>query len=93
MLERALRCPQCQKHLRVESDALGPSPTAASPFRVEGTIHAPDGETWEYNVLVVVRDANGKELTRQLVAVGAMAPAESRTFTLSVDVTPVRGRR
>lgn len=93
VLERSLRCPQCQKHLRAGPSAGGtgsaPGPSVASPFRVEGTIHAPAGETWEYHVLVVVRDAQGKELSRHLVAVGAMAPLEARGFSLSVEVSPV----
>ncbi len=93
VLERAVRCPQCQKHLRVDPDASSPQPLPTSPFRVEGTIRAPDGETWEYNLLVIIRDANGQELSRQLVAVGAMPPGDARTFTLSVDVTALRGRR
>jgi len=40
-------------------------------------------------VLVVVRDAQGKELSRHAVAVGAMAPLEARAFSLSVEVSPV----
>jgi len=92
VLERAVRCPQCQKHLRFDPEAHASTPTA-SPFRVEGTIHAPEGETWEYNLLVVIRDAKGDEVSRHLVEVGAMPPGDARTFALSVEVMALRGRR
>jgi hypothetical protein len=59
-----------------------------SPFRVEGTIQPPAGETWEYNLLVVVRNAKGEEVTRQLVEVGALPSGQSRTFSLAVEVLP-----
>lgn len=90
VLDRSVRCPQCQKHLRFDPDAENPKPAAASPFRVEGTIRAPDGETWEYNVLVIVRDTNGHELSRQLVAVGALLPGDARTVSLAVEVMTAR---
>lgn len=92
VLERAVRCPQCQKHLRFDPEANASIPTS-SPFRVEGTIHAPPGETWEYNLLVVIRDAKGDEVSRHLVEVGAMPPGDERTFALSVEVMALRGRR
>lgn len=88
VLERAVKCPQCQKHLRFDPNANAKSVEAVSPFRVEGTIQPPSGETWEYNLLVVVRNAKGEEVTRQLVEVGALSPGEQRTFSLSVEVLP-----
>lgn len=93
VLERAIRCPQCQKHLKVDPDAGASVETPESPFRVEGTIRPPDGDTWEYNLLVVIRDAEGHEISRKLVDVGAMAPGDARTFALSVEVHPLRGKR
>lgn len=93
VLERAIRCPQCQKHLKVDPDARASEPPVESPFRVEGTIRPPEGETWEYNLLVVIRDTAGNELSRKLVDVGVMAPGDARTFALSVEVAPVRGKR
>lgn len=93
VLERAVRCPQCQKHLRFDPDAANPAPPAASPFRVEGTIRAPQGETWEYNLLLVIRNTKGEEVSRHLVEVGAMPPGDSRTFALTVEVMALRGRR
>lgn len=92
VLEREVRCPQCQKHLRFDPNANIKSVEAVSPFRVEGTIQPPAGETWEYNLLVVVRNARGEEVSRQLVEVGALPPGEQRTFALSVQVLPSNRR-
>jgi len=93
VLERAVRCPQCQKHLRHDPDAHIRTAPSVSPFRVEGTIQPPAGETWEYNLLVIVRNAKGEEVARQLVEVGALPAGELRTFTLAVEVLPNRGMR
>jgi hypothetical protein len=58
-----------------------------SPLRVEGTISHPDvGGPWEYSVLLVIQDENGRELGRQVVGVGGLWPGEQRTFVLEVDV-------
>jgi hypothetical protein len=37
-------------------------------------------------VVLVIRDNAGVEVTRQVVGVGALQPAEQRSFTLSVEV-------
>jgi hypothetical protein len=88
VLERAVKCPQCQKHLRHDPDAHVRAAPSVSPFRVEGTIVPPPGDTWEYNLLVVVRNAKGEEVTRQLVEVGALPSGEARSFSLAVEVLP-----
>ena len=44
------------------------------------------GEPWEYAVMVSVTNDRGVELTRQIVAVGAMKPGEQRKFTVAVEV-------
>jgi hypothetical protein len=60
---------------------------SSSPLRVEGTIrHPAEGPAWEYSVVLVIRDNNGVEVTRQVVGVGALQPAEQRSFSLSVEV-------
>jgi hypothetical protein len=57
------------------------------PLRVEGTIKHPSvGEAWEYSVVLSIRDDRGEELTRRVVGVGALQPAENRTFSLAVEV-------
>ncbi|HET9333799.1 MAG TPA: hypothetical protein VFQ21_09475 [Gemmatimonadota bacterium] len=87
ILESASVCPGCRHHLRFDPRA-GPLEWASVvPLRVEGTIHRPaDAETWEYSIVLAIRDERGEELTRQVLGVGAIKPAEGRTFELSVEV-------
>ena len=60
---------------------------AATPLKVEGTIrHPPQGETWEYSIVLAVRNGRGEEITRQVVGVGALAPEEVRSFSLAVEL-------
>jgi hypothetical protein len=37
-------------------------------------------------VVLAIRNERGEEISRQVVGVGALRGAESRTFTLSVEV-------
>jgi hypothetical protein len=87
ILESATVCPACRHHLRFDP---GMAPRAAPsflPLKVEGTIrHPPVGEPWEYSVMVSIRNDRGEEITRQVIGVGALHPAEQRTFTLAVEV-------
>ena len=54
---------------------------------MEGTIkHPVAGEAWEYSIALTILDADGKEITRQIMSVGALNPDEQRTFKLAVDV-------
>jgi hypothetical protein len=54
---------------------------------VEGTIKQPGaGEAWEYSIALTILDGDGKEITREIVSVGALNPAEQRTFKLAVEV-------
>ena len=86
ILESATVCPGCQHHLRFDPAAQQALP-AATPLRVEGTIrHPPDAGTWEYSIVLAVRNERGEEITRQVVGVGALAPADVRSFTLSVEL-------
>ena len=86
ILESATVCPGCQHHLRFDPAAQQMLP-AATPLRVEGTIrHPPDGGTWEYSIVLAVRNGRGEEVTRQVVGVGALAPADVRSFVLSVEL-------
>ena len=60
-----------------------------SALRVEGTVrHPPEGEAWEYSMVLSIRNDRGEEIDRKLVGVGAMRPGEQRTFALSVDIVP-----
>jgi hypothetical protein len=86
ILESASVCPICRSHLRFDPHRARRLPSF-SPLRVEGTIrHPPVGESWEYSVLLSIRNDRGEEISRQMVGVGALQPEEQRTFTLSVEV-------
>lgn len=87
ILDSASICPACQRYLRFEQRA-GQRPVASlSPLHVTGTIRHPQaGESWEYSVVLTVRNEQGEEMSRQVVGVGALQPLEQRTFDLSVEV-------
>jgi len=76
-------------HLRFDSEAAKRQVAATSALRVEGLIrHPPLEESWEYFVVVAVRNDPGEEIARQVVNVGALQGTEKRTFTLSVEMLP-----
>jgi len=92
ILESSAVCPSCKHHLRSNASAIA-SPAAQkelasfAALKVAGTIKHPSvGESWEYSLLVSIKSDRGEEVTRQVVGVGALHPAESRTFTVSVQV-------
>jgi len=97
ILESASVCPACKHHVRF-AGAGGAAPGAeADPaltaLRIEGSIRQPsDVAAWEYSVVVSIKNEQGKEIARKLIGVGAMAPDELRTFNLSVEVVPSKGK-
>ncbi|HVP34603.1 MAG TPA: hypothetical protein VMT09_13225 [Steroidobacteraceae bacterium] len=88
ILETLTICPGCLHHLRFDQQAAKRQAEAASALRVEGVIAHPATapEPWEYFVVISVRNERGEEVARQVVNVGALRNAETRTFTLSVEV-------
>ena len=97
ILESSVVCPQCKHHLRygaISGADAAPEP-ALTPLRIEGSIrHPSDGESWEYSVVVTIRNDRGEEIARKLIGVGALHPDEQRSFTLTVEaVTPAKGPR
>lgn len=94
ILESASVCPGCNHHLRFGPGASADAraqPTF-SALRVEGAFSNPAGvQSWEYSVVVSIRNDRGEEVARKVVGVGALDPRESRTVTLSVDVFDPRG--
>lgn len=94
ILESAVICPQCRHHLKFGAAALPQRQTEGfTALRVQGDLaRPPDGGDWEYSVVVSVRNERGEEVSRHVVGVGALRPAESRTFTLSVEVLKPAGR-
>ncbi len=94
ILESAAVCPACRHHLRfAESPAAEAAASAISPLRVEGQFRNPaEGGTWEYSMVLTIRNERGEEIARRIVGVGAIAPEEQRTFTLSVEMLPANER-
>jgi hypothetical protein len=89
ILESLSICPGCLHHLRFDQDAAKRQVAASSALRVEGVIrHPPLEEAWEYFVVIAIRNDKGEEVSRQVVNVGSLQPAEKRTFSLSVEVLP-----
>ena len=87
ILDSASVCPACRHHLRFDPGAAQRALPSFSPLRVEGTIRHPAvGEPWEYSVTLSIANDRGQELARHIVGVGALHPAEQRTFTLAVEV-------
>lgn len=86
ILESAAVCPACRGHLRFDAPAVDAAQRFV-PLRVEGTIDASEEGAFEYTMVVVVRDERGREIGRQVVAVGGVFPGESRKFEVSVEAT------
>lgn len=92
ILESANVCPGCRHHLKFDPVAAQRLSETRTALRIEGTIQGPNpAEPCEYCVVIAIRDERGKEVGRHVVGVGAMRPAERRSFTLSVDVVPPPG--
>lgn len=87
ILESAAVCPACRHHLRFDPRAAAKNPAGDSAFKVEGSIrHPPEGEPWEYSMVLSIRNDRGEEIARQVVGVGALRANEERTFTVAVEV-------
>jgi hypothetical protein len=96
ILESASVCPGCHGHLRFDPNSLVERRTQPTftALRVEGAFRNPKGaESWEYSVVVSIRNDRGEEMVRKVIGVGALDPDESRTVTLSVDVLAPRGAK
>ena len=88
ILESAMVCPLCHRHLRFDAVTGRPQdlPTFC-PFYVEGTIHNLNGgDPWEYSVVLEVRDDRGEVVSRHVAGVGAFGPGQGRTFSVRVEV-------
>jgi hypothetical protein len=84
-------CPACQHHLRFSL----PTPTAASTgyaaLQVEGTVrHKQPDEPCEFCVVLSIANERGEQITRQVVGVGLLQPAEARRFSVSVNLVPAQ---
>ena len=94
ILQSAIRCPACRHYLTFDQGVEAPAPEpAVPPLRIEGSIrHPADGEPWEYSVVVSIRDDRGVEVARKLINVGAINANEQRSFTLTVEAVPAKGK-
>jgi hypothetical protein len=97
ILESASVCPGCQHHLRFDPKSIvdrRAQPTFTA-LRVEGEFRNPENnvESWEYSVVVSIRNERGEEVARKVIGVGALGSTESRTVTLLVDVFAPRGAK
>jgi hypothetical protein len=91
ILDSAAVCPACRHYLRFDAGAEVLPEPALTPLRIEGSIrHPPDGEPWEYTVVVSIRNDRGEEISRKLIGVGGMNANEQRTFVLSVEAVTAR---
>lgn len=94
ILESAAVCPACKHHVRFEPGAQGVAvDTGHTPLSIEGSFRNPAGDVaWEYSVVVAIRDDKGKEIARKLIGVGPLKPDEVRSFSLSVEMAPAKGK-
>lgn len=88
ILQSAPVCPSCHRHLHFDAVRLDrPDSPTFCPLHVESTIHHPDsGEPWEYSIILQVYDPDGEVISRHVMGVGALHSAETRTFTVRVEV-------
>lgn len=92
ILQRSTVCPACRHTLRFDGGkaAAGLKPpaaaTAGEPLRLEATLRQPDeGDGCEYCLVLTVTNDRGEEITRQVISVGTLKPAEARTFSVWVE--------
>jgi len=97
ILESARICPGCSHHLRFDPNAIVEARAQAtfSALKVEGAFRNPEtgADSWEYSVVVSIKNERGEEVARKVIGVGALDPRESRSVTLSVDVFAPPGSR
>jgi hypothetical protein len=91
VLASASVCPACQHHLRFNAPAAVPASTGYAALQVEGTVrHRQAQEPCEFCVVLSIANERGEQITRQVVGVGVLQPAEVRRFSFSVNLVPAR---
>jgi hypothetical protein len=89
VLASASVCPACQHHLRYSAPTAAPAPTGYAALQIEGTVrHKSVDEPCEFCVVLSIANERGEQLTRQVVGVGVLQPAEARQFSVSVNIVP-----
>lgn len=88
ILRSATLCHACHRYVRFDPARGGrpPSPIYC-PLHVEGTVRHPGGrEALEYAVVLQVQNDQGEVISRHVVGVGGLGPAEARSFVLRVEI-------
>src|SRR5690606_39616479 len=88
-LESVSVCTECRGHLRYDEAAIARDKTKVKPLRIEGSLSPPgnDERTWEYAMVLSIRNERGEEVNRQVIGVGALFPGDQRSFTLEGEMT------
>ncbi|WP_256646818.1 hypothetical protein [Thermomonas paludicola] len=84
ILESSAVCPACRGHLRFDAPASDAAQCFV-PLQVEGTVTGNETGSFEYTMVVVIRDEAGKELSRHVAGVGVVHPGEARSFSVTVE--------
>lgn len=91
VLASASICPACQHHLRFNAPGAPAPATGYAALQVEGTVrHKQADEPCEFCVVLAIANERGEQITRQVVGVGVLQPAEARRFSVSVNLVPAR---
>lgn len=91
VLASANICPACQHHLRFNLPNAAVVPSGYAALQVEGTIrHKQVSEPCEFCVVLSIANERGEQISRQVVGVGVLQPAEARKFNISVNLVPAR---
>ena len=92
VLASASICPACQHHLRFNAVGMAAAaPSGYAALQVEGTVrHRQLDEPCEFCVVLAIANERGEQITRQVVGVGVLQPAEARRFSVSVNLVPAR---
>ena len=91
VLASASICPACQHHLRFNVPKAVVAPSGYAALQVEGTIrHKQVSEPCEFCVVLSIANERGEQISRQVVGVGVLQPAEARKFNISVNLVPAR---
>ena len=91
VLASASICPACQHHLRFNMPTTAAPPAGYAALQVEGTVrHKQPDEPCEFCVVLTIANERGEQITRQVVGVGVLQPAEARRFSVSVNLVPAR---
>lgn len=91
VLASASICPACQHHLRFNQPNAPAVASGYAALQVEGTVrHKKLDEPCEFCVVLAISNERGEQISRQVVGVGVLQPAESRKFSVSVNLLPAR---